>query len=69
MVASCSVDYKIMLEKLSNSEHKIFCTYHPETFPGLIYHMKEPKVFLFIFCSGKFVLTGEKNKEDIDKDF
>jgi len=67
MVASCSVDFKIMLEKLSNSDHKIFCTYHPETFPGLIYHMKEPKVCLLIFCSGKIVLTGAKNKEDIDK--
>ena len=69
MVASCSVDFKIMLEKFANSEHKYLCDYHPETFPGLIYHMKAPKVCLLIFCSGKIVLTGAKNKEDIDKAF
>jgi len=69
MVASCSVDFKIMLEKLSNTGHKDFSTYNPESFPGLIYKMTEPKVCLLIFCSGKIVLTGAKNKEDIDKAF
>ena len=33
--------------------------YEPELFPGLIYRMKEPKVVLLIFVSGKVVLTGE----------
>ena len=32
--------------------------YEPELFPGLIYRMKEPKVVLLIFVSGKVVLTG-----------
>lgn len=32
--------------------------YEPELFPGLIYHMKQPKVVLLIFVSGKVVLTG-----------
>ena len=58
-----------MLEKLKNSGHEKWCTYHPETFPGLIFKMEEPKVCLLIFCSGKIVLTGAKNKEDIDKAF
>jgi len=31
--------------------------------------MKEPKVCLLIFSSGKIVITGAKNKEDIDKAF
>ena len=33
--------------------------YEPELFPGLIYRMKQPKVVLLIFVSGKVVLTGE----------
>ena len=33
--------------------------YEPELFPGLIYRMKEPKVVLLIFVSGKVVLTGD----------
>lgn len=28
-------------------------------FPGLIYRMKDPKIVLLIFVSGKVVLTGE----------
>lgn len=32
--------------------------YEPELFPGLIYRMKEPKIVLLIFVSGKVVLTG-----------
>ena len=34
--------------------------YEPELFPGLIYRMKEPKVVLLIFVSGKVVLTGQQ---------
>lgn len=34
--------------------------YEPELFPGLIYRMKQPKIVLLIFVSGKIVLTGGK---------
>ncbi len=33
--------------------------YEPELFPGLIYRMKQPKIVLLIFVSGKVVLTGQ----------
>lgn len=36
------------------------CQYEPELFPGLIYRMKQPKIVLLIFVSGKIVLTGAK---------
>ena len=32
--------------------------YEPELFPGLVYHMKDPKVVLLIFVTGKVVITG-----------
>lgn len=66
MVGSCSVDFKIKLESLFHSSHQSFCVFNPDTFPGLIYHMAEPKVCLLIFSSGKIVLTGAKKREDID---
>lgn len=70
MVASCSVNFKIKLEQLyHNEEHFKFCDFNPETFPGLIYHLQEPKVCLLIFASGKIVLTGAKTREDIKKAF
>ena len=69
MVGSCSVDHNIQLEQLYHSNHSEFCDYNPDTFPGLIYHMTEPKICLLIFASGKIVLTGAKTRQDIDSAF
>ena len=43
--------------------------YEPEIFPGLIYHLVEPKMAFLIFASGKIVLAGGKKIEDINKGF
>ena len=66
IVASCDVKFPIRLEGLAN-EYLKFCSYEPEMFPGLIFHMLKPKIVLLIFVSGKIVLTGAKNREDIYK--
>ncbi|CAI9112917.1 OLC1v1013426C1 [Oldenlandia corymbosa var. corymbosa] len=68
VVGSCDVKFTVRLEGLAHS-HGNFCTYEPELFPGLIYRMKEPKVVLLVFVSGKIVLTGAKNREEIDNAF
>lgn len=68
IVGSHDVGFQIMLEKFNNdSAHTKFCHYNPEMFPGLIYRMLNPKVVLLIFSSGKIVLTGAKEREDIHK--
>ncbi|MEE8402796.1 MAG: TATA-box-binding protein [Candidatus Hydrothermarchaeaceae archaeon] len=41
--------------------------YEPEQFPGLVYRMKEPKVVLLLFGSGKIVCTGAKSVADAEK--
>lgn len=64
VLASCDCKFPIRLEGLS-FHHIDFCTYEPELFPGLIYRMVEPKIVLLIFVSGKVVLTGGKNKEQL----
>lgn len=64
VVASCDVKFPIRLEGLQYS-HAYFATYEPELFPGLIYRMKQPKIVLLIFVSGKVVLTGAKKRDDI----
>ena len=64
IVASCDVKFPIRLEGLA-SQCLEFCSYEPEMFPGLIYHMKDPQIVLLIFVSGKIVLTGAKNREAI----
>ena len=40
--------------------------YEREQFPGLVYRIKEPKICILLFRSGKAVATGAKNKEDIE---
>ena len=39
--------------------------YEPEQFPGLVYRIKEPKVAMLLFGSGKIVCTGAKRIEDV----
>eukprot|EP01018_Ginkgo_biloba_P009671 Gb_38218 [translate_table: standard] len=64
IVGSCDVKFPIRLEGLSYS-HGAFSSYEPELFPGLIYRMKQPKIVLLIFVSGKIVLTGAKVRDEI----
>ncbi|XP_047972232.1 TATA-box-binding protein 2-like isoform X1 [Salvia hispanica] len=63
IVGSCDVKFPIRLEELAYA-HSAFSRYDPELFPGLIYRMKQPKVVLLIFVSGKIVLTGAKVKDE-----
>ncbi|XBH82374.1 hypothetical protein VPH35_071051 [Triticum aestivum] len=63
IVGSCDVKFPIRLEGLAYS-HGAFSSYEPELFPGLIYRMKQPKIVLLIFVSGKIVLTGAKVREE-----
>ncbi|KAJ0233807.1 hypothetical protein HA466_0278310 [Hirschfeldia incana] len=69
IVASCDVKFPIRLELLAVSNHAGFLSYEPEMFPGLIYRMREPKIVLLIFVSGKIVITGAKKREDTYKAF
>jgi len=68
IVGSCDVRFPIRLEGLAYA-HGNFSSYEPELFPGLIYRMLKPKVVLLIFVSGKIVLTGAKQREDVYQAF
>lgn len=68
MVGSVDVKFPIRLEKLMLS-HPQFSSYEPELFPGLIYRMVKPRIVLLIFVSGKVVLTGAKQRSEIDDAF
>ena len=39
--------------------------YEPEQFPGLVYRIKDPKIVALLFSSGKIILTGGKNLDDV----
>ncbi|XP_043252046.1 TATA-box-binding protein [Colletes gigas] len=64
IVATCDLKFPIKLENL-NHIHGQFSSYEPELYPGLIYRMVSPRVVLLIFVNGKIVLTGAKNRTDL----
>ena len=41
--------------------------YEPEQFPGLVYRIKEPRVAMLLFSSGKVVCAGARCTEDVSK--
>jgi len=41
--------------------------YEPEQFPGLVYRIKQPKVVVLIFSSGKLVITGGKSPDECEE--
>ena len=61
---STSLEHKIPLERLimdlPNTE------YNPETFPGLIMKIRDPKATFLIFSSGKVVCTGTKSLDEVE---
>ncbi|MDR2874054.1 MAG: TATA-box-binding protein [Methanobrevibacter sp.] len=62
IVASSKLDSNLNLEVIAlevpNTE------YEPEQFPGLVFRIKDPKVVLLLFGSGKVVCTGAKTFDD-----
>jgi len=63
MVASADIHGRVDLEAASMILDNIM--YEPEQFPGAVYRMKEPKVVVLIFSSGRLVLTGAKAEEQV----
>jgi len=41
--------------------------YEPEVFPGLVCRISDPKIVFLLFSSGKIIITGGKNMEDVKK--
>ena len=63
MVGTADVGGEVDLEAASDILDNTM--YEPEQFPGTIYRMKEPKVVILIFRSGKLVLTGGKSEDQV----
>ena len=62
VVASTRVAEELDLPDIAIQLH---CEYEPEQFPGVVYRVKEPKLAILMFRSGRAVCTGGKNEENI----
>ncbi|MBN2015195.1 MAG: TATA-box-binding protein [Candidatus Altiarchaeota archaeon] len=63
MVSAITIDQKIDLKKFSETVKGL--EYNPDRFPGIVYRIKEPKLAMLIFSSGKIICTGARSQEDI----
>ena len=63
VVASTSLGQELDLQTIALALDG--AEYEPETFPGLIYRLKEPKAATLLFRSGKVVCTGAKSLDHV----
>jgi len=63
IVATTSLGKPIPLTKLARTQPNT--EYNPETFPGLILRVKEPKSAVLVFSSGNLVCTGTKSASQV----
>ncbi|MBU2104261.1 MAG: TATA-box-binding protein [Nanoarchaeota archaeon] len=59
IVATTSLEKPIPLTKLARTQPNT--EYNPETFPGLVLRVKQPKSAVLVFSSGNLVCTGTKS--------
>jgi transcription initiation factor TFIID TATA-box-binding protein len=67
IVCSYDIGKYINLNKVVITLNLENIEYEPEQFPGLVYRIRDPKIVALLFSSGKIILTGGKNLEDIKK--
>ena len=65
MVATADLGGEMNLNEVALAFGLDNIEYEPEQFPGLVYRVKEPRVVMLLFGSGKIVCTGGRNTEDV----
>lgn len=65
IVATTSLEKPVPLTKLARTQPNT--EYNPETFPGLVLRIKEPKSAVLVFSSGNLVCTGTKSVSQVRK--
>jgi transcription initiation factor TFIID TATA-box-binding protein len=63
IVATASLGKPVPLTKLARTQPNT--EYNPETFPGLVLRVKEPKSAVLVFSSGNLVCTGTKSLKQV----
>ena len=61
VVASATIDQRLDLKDIVKKFPDV--EWHPDTFPGAVFRIKNPKTATLIFRTGKMVCTGAKSEE------
>lgn len=65
MVCSYDTEKQINLNRIVVALNLENIEYEPEQFPGLVYRLDDPKIVALLFSSGKVILTGGRNLDDV----
>ncbi len=65
IVATASLGKPVPLTKLARTQPNT--EYNPQTFPGLVLRVKEPKSAVLVFSSGNLVCTGTKSVTQVNE--
>jgi len=63
IVATVTLEQTLDLHEIEREVPGI--EYNPDQFPGLVFRLSRPKVTALIFKSGKMVVTGAKNTQEL----
>ena len=61
VVASATIDQKLDLYKIQEKFPDV--EYNPDTFPGAVFRIRNPKSSTLLFSTGKMVCTGTRSEE------
>jgi len=61
VVASASIDERLDLKNITKKFPDV--EWNPDTFPGAVFRLKNPKTATLLFGTGKMVCTGAKSSE------
>ena len=61
VVASASIDQRLDLKDITKKFPVV--EWNPDSFPGAVFRLKEPKTATLLFRTGKMVCTGAKSEE------
>jgi transcription initiation factor TFIID TATA-box-binding protein len=65
IVATADLGGELNLSEVALSLGLENIEYEPEQFPGLVYRIKEPRVAMLLFGTGKIVCAGARKIEDV----
>jgi transcription initiation factor TFIID TATA-box-binding protein len=67
IVATSDLGRTIGLEEIAGSLQPMDVEFEPEQFPAVILRIPRPSAVVLLFSSGKFVVTGTREFEDLDQ--
>lgn len=67
IVASADLGASLNLHAIALAVGLEKVEYEPEQFPGVVYRLREPRVVVLLFSSGRLVCTGARRREQVEE--